>query len=82
MFSALRNRVLLPFAALALAASLGGCVAYPAYPDYGGGYYSSGYYGAPSYSGAVVAFDGGGGYHRGGYHHRGWRHRHWHGRGW
>jgi hypothetical protein len=74
MFSALRTRGLLPLVALALAVSLGGCVAYPAYPDYGGGY-GGGYYGAPYYSGGVVAFGGG-------WHNRGWRGRHWHGNGW
>ena len=44
MFSKLRNRGL-PLVALALAAVLGGCVAYPAYPEYGGGYYGGGWHG-------------------------------------
>ena len=69
MFSKLRNRGLLPLMALALAAALGGCVAYPAYPEYGGGYYGGGYYGAPVYSGGVVAFGGG-------RHGHGWRGHH------
>jgi hypothetical protein len=68
MFSKLRNRGL-PLVALALAAVLGGCVAYPAYPEYGGGYYGGGYYGAPVYSGGVVAFGGG-------WHGHGWRGHH------
>jgi hypothetical protein len=76
MFSALRNRVILPLVVVALAVSLGGCVAYPAYPEYGGGYYGGGYYGgAPYYSGGVVAFGDG-------WHGHGWRGRHWHGRDW
>ena len=37
-------RSLLPLAAIGLAAFLGGCVAYPAYPTYGYGY---GYNAAP-----------------------------------
>jgi hypothetical protein len=50
----------------AVAAGLGGCVAYPADPYYGGGYYA-----APPVSGTVV-IDGG---HRGG---GGWNHgRRW-----
>jgi hypothetical protein len=64
--------------ALALAALLGGCVAYPAYPGYGyygGGYYGGGYYGAPYYSGGVVAFGGGWGWHD---HDGGWRGGDWH----
>ena len=71
MFSALRSRVLLPLGvALALAVSLGGCVAYPAYPTYGGGYY-----GAPYYSGGVVAYGGG-------WRGHGWHGRHWRGNDW
>lgn len=47
MFGSYRLRCLLPLAALALAAALGGCVAYPAY----GGYYGNGYYyGRPAYA--------------------------------
>jgi hypothetical protein len=50
-------------AAFGLAALLGGCVAYPAYPDYG--YYGPGY----AYpAGGYVAFGGGGGWHDGGWH--------------
>jgi hypothetical protein len=78
MFSRLRNRGLLALPALALAALLGGCVAYPAYPGYGyygGGYYGGGYYGAPYYSGGVVAFGGGWGWHD---HDGGWRGGDWH----
>jgi hypothetical protein len=61
MFRSRQLRSLLPFGVLALAALLGGCVAYPAYPSYGysGGGYYGGYYGAPYYSGGVVAFGGG-----------------------
>src|SRR5215475_5380553 len=68
----LRSRRVLPFAALALAGLLGGCV-YPAYPGYG--YYGGGYYGGPYYGGggAVVAVGGGGGW--------GWRGGGWHGGG-
>ena len=61
----IRFRRLLPIAAIGLAALLGGCVAYPAYPAYGYGY---GYgYPAPYYGGAYVGW--GGGWHDGG----GWR---------
>jgi hypothetical protein len=49
--------------ALGTAALLGGCVAYPAYPDYG--YYGPGYGYAPAY----VAVGGGWGWHGGGYWH-------------
>jgi uncharacterized protein len=77
-----RSRRVLPFAALALAALLGGCV-YPAYPGYG--YYDGGYYGgAPYYGGggAVVAVGGGGcwGWRGGGWHGRdgGWNGGGWH----
>jgi len=42
MFSVL-HRGLVLLAALTLAALLGGCVVYPAYPAYG--YYGGGYYG-------------------------------------
>ena len=60
-----RLRVLLPMAALGLAAALGGCVAYPAYPAYPAysAYPAYGYgYGAPYYGGAYVGW--GGGWHR------------------
>jgi hypothetical protein len=63
MLRTVRSRWRLPLAALALAALLGGCVAYPAYPGYG-------YYGAPYYPGGVVAFGGGWGGH--GWHGRNW----------
>jgi hypothetical protein len=73
MFSKIRSRGLRPFAALVLAALLGGCVAYPAYPGYGyyNGYYG-GYYAAPYYAGPTVALGGGWGWHGGGggdWHH-------------
>ena len=61
MFTTSRHWIRLAVAAVAVAA-LGGCV-YPAYPGYGG------YYGAPYYSGGVVAYGGG------------WLDRGWH-RGW
>ena len=44
----IRHRALLPLAALGLAAVLGGCIAYPAYPGYG---YSGDGYGYPYYGG-------------------------------
>ena len=53
-------RAAAPWAALGLAAMLGGCVAYPAYPGYPGYGYG---YGAPVYVG---------GYY-GGYYGGGWR---------
>lgn len=63
------RRVVPPvFAAFSLAALLGGCVAYPAYPDYA--YYGPGYgYGYGYAPGAVVVgggwgWRGGGGWHR------------------
>jgi hypothetical protein len=62
-----RLRVLLPFAALGVAAVLGGCVAYPAYPAYGYGYG----YNAPYYGGPYVGVGVGGGWHDG-WHDRGW----------
>jgi hypothetical protein len=70
----IRSRRMLPFAALALAGLLGGCV-YPAYPGYG--YYDGGYYGGPYYGGggAVVAVGGGGGW---GWHGGDWRGGGWH----
>ncbi|MFO1024252.1 MAG: hypothetical protein U1E70_03625 [Acetobacteraceae bacterium] len=59
---AARMRILLPVALLLLAgATLGGCIAYPAYPAYG--------YGYPP-GGAYVAVGNGWG---GGYHHHRWR---------
>jgi hypothetical protein len=69
-----RPGLLLPLTAIGLAAILGGCVAYPAYPAYGAGYG----YSQPYYSGGYVGFGGGGGWHeRGG--HEGW---HDHDDGW
>ena len=62
----------LPMAALALTALLGGCFVYPAYPGYGyygGGYYGGGYYGGGLAAAAVVTFGGGDGWHEGGWHH-------------
>jgi hypothetical protein len=64
------RRVMLPvFAALGLAALLGGCVAYPAYPGYAYGY-GPGY----GYSPGYVAVGGGWGWH-GGWHDGGDWHR-------
>jgi hypothetical protein len=57
MFSSFRPRALLSFGALALALLLGGCVYYPGYGYYGGGY------GAPYYGSGVVASGGGWGWH-------------------
>ena len=75
MFDRLRNRRLLPLAALTLVALLGGCVAYPGgYYGYNDGYYGSGYYGTPYYSGATVAIGSGWGW-RGGDHDRDWHER-------
>jgi len=65
MFSVFHRGLALP-AALALAALLGGCVVYPAYPAYG--YYNGGSYGVPYYPGGVVVSGGGWGWH-GGWHH-------------
>jgi hypothetical protein len=62
-----RLRSLLPLAALGLAAVLGGCVAYPAYPTYGYGYG----YNAPYYGGTYVGVGDG-------WHDRGWREGGWH----
>jgi hypothetical protein len=56
------SRRLLTLGALALATLMGGCVYGPYYPGYG-------YYGAPYYSGSVVAVGGGWGWHGGGWHH-------------
>jgi hypothetical protein len=65
MLNRFRKRAFMPFAALTLAALLGGCVAYPSYPGYGyyGGGYGGGYYAnTPYYSGATVAFGTGWGW--------------------
>lgn len=65
-----RNRVRPALAVLGLAIALGGCVAYPAYPDYGYGYgYDDGpYYG--DYPAGYVTLGG----------DWGWRDHGWHGR--
>ena len=68
-----RHRMVLALAALGLVTTLGGCVVYPAYPDYGYGY--GPYYGG--YPAGYVAIGGGGwdwGWHD---HDRGWRGRDW-----
>jgi hypothetical protein len=58
-----RLRSMLPWAALGLAAMLGGCVAYPAYPGYPA--YGYGYgYGAPVYVGGYYGGGYGGGWRR------------------
>ena len=64
------RRALLPaLAALSLAVLVSGCVAYPAYPDYG--YYAPGYgYGYDP--GPYVAIGGGWGWHGGDWHGGGW----------
>lgn len=69
-----RHRIVLALAAMGLAATLGGCVAYPAYPDYGYGYgpYYGGYYGG--YPAGYVDVGIGGW----GWHDRGFRGRDWH----
>jgi hypothetical protein len=66
-----RLRSMLPVAAIGLAALLGGCVAYPAYPTYG---YNAPYYGGgyPYYGGPYVGVGVGGGWREGGWHDRGW----------
>jgi len=65
-----RHRIVVALAALGLAAALGGCVVYPAYPGYG---YDP-YYGG--YPAGYVAIGGGGwGWHD---HDGGWRGRDWH----
>jgi hypothetical protein len=66
MASQLRPRPLLLLAVIGLAATLGGCVAYPAYPTYGYGY-GGPYYGGGYYGGPYVAYGGG-------WHGDGWRH--------
>jgi len=66
-----RHRIVLALAALGLAASLGGCVVYPAYPDYS--YGDGPYYGG--YPTGYVAIGGGWGWHD---HDGGWRDRDWH----
>ena len=53
------GRRILTLAVLALAATLGGCVVYPAYPGYGYGYPG------PYYGGPYVGVGGG-------WHYRGW----------
>lgn len=63
-FRTIRYRALLPLAALGLAAVLGGCIAYPAYPGYGYGYGYAPYYGYPA--GGYVDLGVGGGWHDGG----------------
>jgi hypothetical protein len=70
MANQLRPRALLLLAVIGLAAMLGGCVAYPAYPAYGYGY-GGPYYGGGYYGGPYVAY--GGGWHGDGWHD-GWRH--------
>lgn len=62
-----RYRIWLALAALGLAAALGGCVAYPAYPGYGYGYGYGPYYGPTGY----VAVGSGG-----------WHDNDWHGHDW
>jgi hypothetical protein len=56
-----RHRIWLTLAALGLAAALGGCVAYPAHPDYGYGYGYGPYYGG--YPAGYVAVGGDWGWH-------------------
>jgi len=71
-----RHRIVLTLAALGLATALGGCVAYPAYPDYGYGYGYGPYYGG--YPAAYVGIGGGDwgwGWHD---HDGGWRGHDWH----
>jgi hypothetical protein len=63
MANRIARRFLMPLAALGLAAVLGGCVVYPAYPSYGYGYG----YGYPE-----PHYHGGYGYYHGGYGY-GWR---------
>lgn len=70
----MHKRLHLALAALILTGSLGGCVAYPAYPTYGYGY------AAPYDSGGYVVL-GGGGWYGGNWHHRDWDDRRWHHRG-
>jgi hypothetical protein len=69
MTSQIRPRLLLSLAAAGLAAMLGGCVVYPAYPAYGYGYG----YGAPYYGGPYAGY-GGGWSDRGWRDDGGWRH--------
>jgi hypothetical protein len=59
MANRIARRLLMPLAAMGLAAVLGGCVIYPAYPTYGYGYPEPHYH-------------GGYGYYHGGYGY-GWR---------
>lgn len=69
-----RHRIWLALAALGLAAALGGCVAYPAYPDYGYSYGYGPYYG--DYPSGYVGFGTGWGWHD---HDDDWHGRGWHG---
>jgi hypothetical protein len=72
---------LMPLGALALAGSLAGCVAYPAYPSYGYGGYGYDYGPSVAYVGPPVVVGGGwghggwgGGWHDGGGWHEGGGH--------
>jgi hypothetical protein len=58
MANRIARRFLMPLAALGLAAVLGGCVVYPAYPTYGYGYG----YPEPHYHGGYGYYHGGYGY--------------------
>jgi hypothetical protein len=58
MANRIARRFLMPLAALGLAAVLGGCVVYPAYPSYGYGYG----YPEPHYHGGYGYYHGGYGY--------------------
>lgn len=81
-----RNRIRLTLAALGLATTLGGCVAYPAYPDYGYGYGNGYSYGDDAYYGdyppGYVAVGGGWAGWGWGWHDHDWHDHDWHGRGW
>jgi hypothetical protein len=67
-----RPRLLAPALAIAAAAALGGCVAYPA-PYYGGGYYGTYAYSAPYYYEPAPVF----GFSFGGWGDRDHWHHHW-----
>jgi len=69
-----RHRIVLALAAIGLAAALGGCVAYPGYPDYGYGYGYGPYYGGYPTGYVAIGGDGWGWHDR----DRGWRGRDWH----